>query len=316
LWAALGDRLSEFRGPWLESCFFTSEMRPNCPHCKESRPPYGLRKPAVRRGSYYRKSDGRVVARFRCKSCLRGFSFATLQPCYRQNKRHVNDLLGKLLCSGVSQRRAARVLNLNRITVVRKFLFLASRSKLAFEKRNRSRALATRIQFDDMETFEHTKLKPLSITLAVEYRTRRILGFEVSKMAANGRLAAFSRKKYGIRRDQRASGRKRLFFKLQKLVDPGALIESDQNPHYPYEVKSSFPGAVHQAHRGRRGSTTGQGELKKVRFDPLFSLNHTCAMARANINRLFRKTWCTTKKPDRLYAHLCLYAHYHNSQLI
>jgi sugar phosphate permease len=67
--------------------------------------------------------------------------------------------------------------------------------------------------------------------------------------------------------------------------------------------------------QGQRGSSTGQGELKKIKFDPLFSLNHTCAMLRANVSRLFRKTWCTTKRPDQLRAHLMIYAEYHNSQL-
>ena len=60
---------------------------------------------------------------------------------------------------------------------------------------------------------------------------------------------------------------------------------------------------------------TGQGELKKVVYDPIFSLNHTCAMLRANINRLVRKTWCTTKKPERLAMHITLYALYHNLNL-
>ena len=61
---------------------------------------------------------------------------------------------------------------------------------------------------------------------------------------------------------------------------------------------------------------TGQGELKKLRFDPLFALNHTCAMLRANINRLFRRTWCTTKKKERLEQHLAVYMDFHNRILL
>jgi transposase-like protein len=291
-------------------------MLPDCPHCKSAPPSSAIRTGVIRRGTFYRKSDGRVVARFRCRGCRRGFSFATLSACYRQNKRQVNFHLGRLLASGISQRRAAIVLKLNRTTVVRKFLFLAKESLGRLEKANLNRPLALRIQFDDQETFEHTKMKPLSITLAVEYKTRRILGFEVSKMAANGPLAARSRKKYGRRRDERRDGRRKLFSKLKNLVDAQALIESDQNPYYPETVREYFPDAIHKTYLGKRGSSTAQGELKRTRFDPLFSLNHTCAMTRANINRLFRKTWCTTKKPDRLFAHLCIYAEFHNSVLI
>jgi hypothetical protein len=59
----------------------------------------------------------------------------------------------------------------------------------------------------------------------------------------------------------------------------------------------------------------GQGELKSGGFDPLFSFNHTAAMLRANINRLVRKTWCTTKRIDRLEAHIALYVQFHNREL-
>ena len=76
-----------------------------------------------------------------------------------------------------------------------------------------------------------------------------------------------------------------------------------------------FPKSSHLTFKGVRGSITAQGELKKQGFDPIFSLNHTCAMLRANLSRLIRKTWCTTKCIHRLYAHLVLYAEYHNRHL-
>ena len=72
--------------------------------------------------------------------------------------------------------------------------------------------------FDDVETFEHSKCKPLAITLAVEEPTRRILGFKVSSMPAKGLLAALSRKKYGKRKDERPENRKLLFEELVPLV--------------------------------------------------------------------------------------------------
>jgi len=221
-----------------------------------------------------------------------------------------------MLVSGVSLRRAAILLNLNRKTPPRIMRIEALKAELAMTAKNEELPPAQTIEFDDLETFEHTKCKPLSVTLAVEHKTRRILGIAVSQMAANGMLAAKSRKLYGSRRDDRRHGRERLFQRIKPLVAENALIKSDQNPYYVKDVKRHFPRARHQRFKGKRGSLGGQGELKKVKFDPLFSLNHTCAMLRANINRLFRKTWCTTKRPDRLYAHLMLYAEFHNSQLI
>jgi hypothetical protein len=224
-------------------------------------------------------------------------------------------MVRKLLSAGVSQREAARILNLNRKTVVRKLLFWAEVAKQELNSKNISNPPGKEIEFDDLETFEHTKCKPLSVTLMVEYKTRRILGFEVSKMPAKGKLAAIARKKYPPRADERSIGREKLFKRMQVILDPNSIIRSDSNPHYPVDVKRFFPNATHQTVKGKRGAITGQGELKKIHFDPLFSLNHTCAMKRANINRLIRKTWCTTKRPDRLEAHLYLYAYSHNQRL-
>jgi hypothetical protein len=38
-------------------------------------------------------------------------------------------------------------------------------------------------------------------------------------------------------------------------------------------------------------------------------------MLRANLNRLFRKTWCTTKNKQGLIDHLSLYVEFHNRVL-
>lgn len=210
----------------------------------------------------------------------------------------------------------AKILNISRTTVDRKLKFLGSVALETLQASNLKHGPAEVVEFDDQETFEHTKCKPLSITLAVEKNSRRILGFQVARMPAKGHLTHKAKKKYGYRKDERAKNRKILFEKITPLICPEALIKSDENPHYVEDVRKFFPKARHERHKGQRGSITGQGELKKIRFDPLFSINHTCAMFRANINRLFRKTWCTTKKPQNLTYHIAIYAVFHNFQLI
>ncbi len=109
------------------------------------------------------------------------------------------------------------------------------------------------VEFDDLETFEHTKCKPLSVSLFVEYKTRRILDFEVSQMPAKGKLAEFSRKKYGPRKDLRKAGRLKLFERVKPHIDPNAIIRSDSNPHYPEDIKRFFPNATHQTVLGGEG---------------------------------------------------------------
>jgi transposase-like protein len=265
-------------------------MQHHCPYCLVSTAPRSENCRIHRTGKYWRKSDGRWILRFWCEACKRGFSNATAHPCYQQKKRHKNELVKKLLCGGVSQREAARMTGLNRKTIVRKLLYWAMVAEAELNKLNQQHSLCEEVEFDDLETFEHTKCKPLSVTLMVVHKTRRILGFEVARMPAKGLLAAISRKKYGYRRDERPEARKRLFLRMKRCVRECAVIRSDSNPHYPSDVKTHFPKAHHQTIKGKRGAITGQGELKKVHFDPLFSLNHTCAMFRANVNRLIRKT--------------------------
>ena len=79
-------------------------------------------------------------------------------------------------------------------------------------------------------------------------------------------------------------------------------------------VKKYFPTANYNQYLGQKGCVAGQGELKKAAFDPIFSINHTFAMMRANVSRLIRKTWNTTKKVDGLIDHLNIYVWMHNTQ--
>lgn len=267
-------------------------------------------------GSYFRRSDGKWVKRWWCKRCKLHFSSSTYQRTYRQHKRRVNPQVFNLLSSGVSMRRTALLLGIHRITVARKLAFLADLARERQVTFHRSLPKAHHVQFDDLITLEHTKCKPLAISLAIEAPTRRILGYAVSRIPASGPLAAISRQKYGTRPNERPEGLTRMFGNIREYLHPSVAFRSDEDPLYSAVLKREFPNAEHHRHVGGRGCLTGQGELKKLKFDPMFSLNHTCAMLRANINRLFRRTWCTTKKPDRLEQHLAVYVDFHNRILL
>jgi transposase-like protein len=285
-------------------------MSPRCPNLKCTSPM------PRKNGTYFRPSDSKSIQRWVCKCCQRQFSDATFQAPYLQNKRRVNPEVARLLSSGVSQRRIALLLRITRVTVARKLAFLAKRAEQRHEEELATLPKVKEVQFDDLITIEHTKCKPLAISLAVESGTRRILGFEVSSIPASGLLASLSRKKYGPRRNLRPLGLQRLFVKIRKALDPEVSFSSDEDPLYPTLVRRNYPGSAHVRHPGGRGCISGQGELKKQSFDPLFSLNHTCAMLRANINRLFRRTWCTTKKPECLRQHIAVYVEFHNTVLL
>ena len=288
-------------------------MSIKCPHCAfEPQYPSGPGQPSIRRyGRFTRACDHIVVSRWKCGQCRRTFSGATEDPWFKSRTRRLNQSVYVALSSTNSMRRTARTLRTSRGTIARKLMVLGRLCEERVDHDNRRRPAVDHCQFDDLETHEHTKLKPLSVTLAVT-RERLVLAIEVSQMPANGLLAKKSVQKYGKRSDKRGEGRQNLFKKLLPIVSATATFRSDENPHYPPDLKAFFPHAQHFTTKGRRARSHGQGELKVGGSDPIFALNHTCAMLRANINRLVRKTWCTTKRADRLRLHLYVQADYHN----
>ena len=272
-------------------------------------------------GFYYRSSDRCKVQRYHCKTCGAEFSDATGAPEYQQKKRQLNESVWMHLASGASQNRLALLLHTTRKTIARKLTFVGSVCKCQNEALLASQPQAQSVQFDELETFEHTQCKPLAVTMAVESGTRRILGFEVSPMPATGKLAKISRQKYGKRQDMRKTGLLQMFAKISPLCAPKLSLLSDKCPRYKTAVSATLGAEKERIInytqvKGAPGSNTGQGELKKTPYDPLFSLNHTFAMLRAYINRLFRRTWNTTKKISCLVSHLHIYAYFHNAVLL
>ena len=272
----------------------------------------------IRDGHYFRANDSRFIKRFKCTYCSKRFSNATFSLAYRQKKRRINSKVFDLLSSGVSMRRIAKLLIIHRKTVKRKLIYLAKKARMNQQKFLQSLKLnpVNSIQFDDLITIEHTKLKPLTITVAVDKDNRKILGGFVGSIPSFGHIAEISRKKYGNRKDQHRITLKKLFEVIQPITQPTALFETDEHKRYPDFIKKYFPKARHIQYKRAQGAIVGQGELKKQVFDPIFQINHTMAMLRANISRLIRRTWNTTKCPLMLQNHLEIYIQFHNSRIL
>lgn len=216
----------------------------------------------------------------------------------------------------MTQSRCAKLVRCNPKTVVRKLFWLSQ------QKDHNINPLLDleHIQIDELESIEHTKLKPLTIPLCVSSRFK-ILGFSVGQIPAKGKLAHLSRAKYGVREDEREKALTELFENLKKQIAKDPIsITTDSHPMYPRFIKRYFPGSEHvqvlsRDHLKKKQELVYSAERKKV-FDPLFALNHRCGMLRSDMRRLTRKSWCTTKKIKNLRAHLELYKNYHNEFLV
>ncbi len=278
-----------------------------CPHCHLDS--------VTKRGQYTVKNEHSIVQRYACKVCKKRFSDQTGTLTYKEKKPGVTRVLFRLLCSGMSQRAAADALAVKRDTVANKVRRLGTECKQRLAASLVAKPVGPVVMFDEMESYEHSKCKPLSMAVAVEQGSRRVIAVEVASMPAKGHLAEKSRKKYGRRPDGRPAALKAMCEQI-KLASPGlASLVSDQSPRYPAIVAAMFPGVPHTTHKGRRGCVVGQGELKSGAFDPLFSLNHTCAMFRDALKRLTRRTWATTKKLACLQQLMHVYAYFHNQAL-
>ena len=286
-----------------------------CPYCRAPS------KFVVKCGFYSRLTGHRLrVQRFLCRDCKRKFSTQTGSLTFKERKPHLTQPVMRLLMEGLSQRACARTLGCKRRTVAAQMKRLGARARGHLEARQAGDG-STEINektviFDEMETFDHSKCKPVSIAIAVEEKSRRVIGAEVAVMPAKGKLAAISRAKYGRRKDKRPEALKKLLTEVKRLYPQLVIIKSDECPRYPRVVRKILgKDVIHQTFKGRRGCVVGQGELKAGGFDPLFSLNHTCAMFRDHLKRLSRRTWCTTKNIDRLADLVTMYAWWHNQTI-
>ncbi len=268
---------------------------------------YGSTRFWIKRGHYRTKHDRRAVPRYSCRACGKCFNSRTGTPTAGQHKPHMNRQVFGMLCSGMTQRRTAEVAGIARRTVERKFRWLTSRAAEAHADALHGGCLETSfIQFDDMESVEHTKLKPLTLALAVRASTGQIIDARVGTITCKHRKAD-SERRYGKRADERTRIRREALESVAMCAKPGATVATDELNHYRRLIAETVPGAKHRTHvsSGRRDGCDGG-------FDPLFRINHTCAKMRADIARLRRKTWCISKLASRLQDHLNLYIAWQN----
>ena len=206
-------------------------------------------------------------------------------------------------------RGIARTLRISKNTVEAKFLWI--HQYISSLKITNPVELG-QLYFDELETIEHTKLKPLSVLLFVD-EGYKIIKSQVAVAPPKGRLAKVSYDKYGPRKDEREDILKQCFTELKGLRPQE--IRSDAKPSYRKYVQEFFPGVEHKVfnrsekerHRDRLHE-----KYQKQTYDPMFVLNQRCAKLRANIRRLTRRSWCTTKLKENLQKHLEIYCFYNN----
>ena len=146
-------------------------MNPNCPRCGAGC--------SVKYGRYHRYDDAQSIQRYRCSSCGKHHSSATHAPTYQQKRRRLNRLIEMDIASSTAQRRIAIKHGCDRKTVARKIIFLAQEARKKTAAWLAKQPLFEQVQWDELVSFEHTRLKPLSIAVmsVVSVRPEPLLTF-------------------------------------------------------------------------------------------------------------------------------------------
>jgi transposase-like protein len=275
-----------------------------CPKCHS--------KSILKKGFYRQKLTRKKIQRFQCLSCFKHFSQSTLSMTYCQKKPFINKSLFLYISSGMSLRRTAKILNVSFSTIYRRFLWLSDVAKDKHSLFLSSLDSAKVLYLDEMESIEHTKLKPLTVPLIVD-QDQRILGVSVGTISAKGHLAEISLKKYGKRPNQSEERILEILKNLPQNMRPHC-IKSDGKLLYKKLIQQKWQNINHEVFIRKSDRRIEQPHLKseKKRFDPMFAINQRCAKLRADVNRLIRRSWSTTKKIENLKKHLIIYSCYNN----
>ena len=156
-------------------------------------------------GYYYTKHNYQPdVPRYTCLKCGAKFSSHSDRTNRGQRKPELNEQIFMWICSSVPMSRITENLEVNRRTVERKVRWLAEQAKQFHKRHIESGEFKTSyVQFDELETFEHTPMKPLSVAIAVLPKTGQIIDMRVATMNCHGPLAFAAKEKYGVRPDTR-----------------------------------------------------------------------------------------------------------------
>ena len=258
-----------------------------------------------RRGAYSTKCHPLPIQRFQCKGCRKVFSQQTTTATHHQKHPEINALLARLLCEGVTLRGCSRVLGCTYDTVKSRTDWLAVQARTAHEQALASGRLSTSwMQFDEMMTFEHARSRTLGIALVVRGKTAEILSITVGRIPSSGHLATIGKTRYAWTANEGpATCRRALEQAAIAAKKDACTVSCDKATSYPKLVAATIPHAVVDARK--RSKETGA-------FDPMFSLNLTCAKIRASVAVMARKTWTTTKSIEKLQDKLDIFVAVHN----
>ena len=270
----------------------TGNIKVSCPKCGSK---------DLRKNGYVKRKKNQIKIReYKCFICKSKFTKNSISQSSYQKRPDLNEKVMGLYCEGNTLRGISRLLNCDYKTVVRKFRFMANLARNAHLKNLFVGEIKTTyIQIDEMETFEHTKDRPLGIQLAIRPKTSQIVSARVCRIPLGAKTVSPKKMESYNAMSTRFYGQTDMCIEVSKVLKDNATIKGDGS--IPKVVKNFFNDKTIE-------SVSDFDEKQKE----LWAINHLCAKLRHHMSRLNRKTWATTKNKDRLQMHLDLFIAYQN----
>ena len=229
---------------------------------------------------------------------------------FSDHRPSLNPRLFELLASGVGLRQSARVLALSRRCLELKFRKLARHLRRLHLNLQRPFEEGASFQLDELETFEGLRtLRPLSVPLLIEKRSRYVVWSDVATIPARHRRSRHGRRRDPCaRKDRSREACLRTLARAAKLSGSLSTVvfETDEKKSYPKLIRSAFGPARSIVHR-----RTSSRRVRDV-SNPLFAINQTEALARDLRGRLRRQSWLASKKRRYLHLGLALFMAWRN----
>ena len=256
-------------------------------------------------GTYQPLCRPHPVQRYRCRLCRRRFSRQSFRADRSQKKPYLNAAFLHLMTACVALRQTARVLRVARRTIERRFAWLAAHAGRFHRNRLAHASLNGPFMLDEMETFEGNRYQPVTVPVLIEPRSLFVIASEVGPLRRKGRMTPAQRRlrgeherKHGRRPSHSAAAVRSVLERLRSCAAPDGPVElvSDQKPLYEHLGGRVFGSRFRwQAH---------SASARRDQHNPLFPINHTNARLRHFLSRLRRRSWCVSKRRQRLREHL------------
>lgn len=262
----------------------------------------------IKKGKDSRK-NGKPVQRYQCKACGQQFSSASLTDNHFHNPELLKEIFLRYT-SGYSVSRLSEELGICKNTTLSMIEYLADKCRTYhFELLDSGFLTTERIYFDEMETFEHSKVYPVSVGLAVDTKYKRIIDIRVAEIKLKGALKkkviadcnGVLPAKIANRPNNSPAMLVELMGSVKKSLIPSGFLFSDEETTYPALVATCLPPTVRFVQ-----------ELSKIKFKDskdkqgLGRFRSVCAHLRTYTGTMGRRKLNTAKTMKSLADHFYL----------